>query len=470
MNRNTSDIGLIGLGVMGGNFALNMADKGFRVSVYNRTEEKTREFINNEKGDRPVEAYYSLDDFTKSLRQPRAVLIFVTAGTAVDKVIEELAGCLEPDDLIVDCGNSFFRDTDRRLEYLNSKGFHFLGMGVSGGESGARHGPSMMPGGSRNAYERIAHILEPSAARAKEDPCVAYLGSGSAGHYVKMVHNGIEYGIMELIAESYDLMARGLGYSTQDLGYVFKDWNNGRLNSYLVEITSRILEHMDDKTGKPIVDIIVDRARQKGTGKWSCADAMELQVPLSVIDSAVAMRNMSDLKEEREEASGILAEPVETIKLDKKFVLGHLEEALFASVIITFAQGFALLKKASEEYGYGLNLETVAKIWRGGCIIRAHLLEDIMKVFQQNPGVKNLLLSASIGSEVSKRRNDLQTVIHSCMTLGIPAPGFMSALACYDAYRSKRLPANLVMAQRDYFGAHRYERKDGEGTFHTEWG
>ena len=470
MNRNTSDIGLIGLGVMGRNFALNMADKGFRVSVYNRSEEKTREFINNEKGNRPVEAYYSLDDFTKSLRQPRAVLIFVTAGTAVDKVIEELAGCLEPDDLIVDCGNSFFRDTDRRLEYLNSKGFHFLGMGVSGGESGARHGPSMMPGGSRDAYERVAHILEPSAARAKGDPCVAYLGSGSAGHYVKMVHNGIEYGIMELIAESYDLMTRGLGYSTQDLSYVFKDWNSGRLDSYLVEITSRILEHIDDKTGKPMVDIIVDRARQKGTGKWSCTDAMELQVPLSVIDVSVAMRNMSDLKEEREEAAGILAGPHETIKLDKKFVLGHLEEALFASVIITFAQGFALMRRASEEYGYGLNPETVAKIWRGGCIIRAHLLEDIMKVFQQNSGVKNLLLSPSLGNEVSKRRNDIQTVIHSCMTLGIPAPGFMSALAYYDAYTSKRLPANLVMAQRDYFGSHRYERTDGEGTFHTEWG
>ncbi len=297
MNNNMSDIGLIGLGVMGRNFVLNMADKGFSVSVYNRSEEKTREFINNEKGDRPIEAYYSLDDLIKSLKRPRAVLVFVTAGAAVDKVIEGLTGFLEPDDLIIDCGNSFFRDTDRREEFLASRGFHFLGMGVSGGESGARHGPSMMPGGPRNAYERVAHILEPSAAQAKKEPCVAYLGSGSAGHYVKMVHNGIEYGIMELIAESYDLMTRGLGYNTQDLSYVFKDWNSGRLNGYLIEITSRILEHIDDKTGKPMVDIIVDRARQKGTGKWSCTDAMELQVPLSAIDAAVAMRNMSDLKE-----------------------------------------------------------------------------------------------------------------------------------------------------------------------------
>lgn len=469
MAENMSDIGLIGLGVMGRNFVLNMADKGFRVSVYNRTEEKTRGFIEKEKGDRPIEAFYTIGDFVKSLKRPRSVLIFVTAGKAVDGVIEELTGCLDPDDLIVDCGNSFFRDTDRRGKDLSRKGFLFMGMGVSGGESGARHGPSMMPGGSRKAYERVAPILEASAARAKEAPCVAYLGSGSAGHYVKMVHNGIEYGIMQLISESYDLMRRGLGYSVEDLSFVVKNWNSGKLNSYLVEITSRILEHRDDKTGRPIVDIILDRARQKGTGEWTSTSAMELQIPLPVIDTAVAMRNMSDLIGEREEAAGLLNGPSETIKVDKKYIAGHLEEALYASVIITFAQGFSLLRKASREYEYGLDMKTVAKIWRGGCIIRAHLLEEIKKTFGESPEVKNLLLSPVLGDEVSKRRNDLQVVIHSCMTLGIPAPGFMASLAWYDAYRSKQLPANLIMAQRDYFGAHRYERIDEEGTFHTEW-
>jgi 6-phosphogluconate dehydrogenase len=469
MNKKLCDIGLIGLGVMGRNFALNMSDKGFRVSVYNRTGEKTREFVESCRGNGLIEGFYELDQFIKSLKSPRALLIFVTAGNAVDGVIEELVNCMDPDDLVVDCGNSHFRDTDRRSRFLTDKGFLYLGMGVSGGESGARHGPSMMPGGSRDAYNRIAHIIEPSAAQAKGEPCVAYMGVKSAGHYVKMVHNGIEYGIMELIAESYDLMRRGLGYSTDDLSLVIKNWNSGKLNSYLIEITSRILEHRDENSGKPIVDIILDRARQKGTGEWACADAMELQVPLPTVNGAVSMRNMSDLKEEREKASGALSEPTETIKVDKKYVLSHLEEALFASIIITFAQGFALLKKASMEYGYDLNLETVAKIWRGGCIIRANLLEDIKKAFQENSGVENLLLSPLLGNEVSKRRNDLQIVIHSSITLGIPVPGFMSALAYYDAYRSKRLPANLIMAQRDYFGSHRYERTDEEGTFHTKW-
>jgi len=469
MKENLCDIGLIGLGVMGRNFALNMAEKGFRVCVYNRTEEKTRKFMENSPDNGRIEASYNLEEFVGNLKPPRALLVFVTAGNAVDRVIEELVNLLAPDDLIVDCGNSHFRDTDRRSEFLSEKGLLYLGMGVSGGESGARHGPSMMPGGSRKAYDRIAPIMEASAAHAKGEPCVAYLGDKSAGHYVKMVHNGIEYGIMELIAESYDILRRGMGYSAEDLSMVIKNWNSGKLNSYLVEITLRILEHRDDETGRPMVDIILDRARQKGTGKWSCADAMELQVPLPTIDAAVAMRNMSDLREERQEASNVLSEPTETIKVDKKFVLAHLEEALYASIIITFSQGFALLRKASEKYEYGLNPETVAKIWRGGCIIRANLLEDIRKAYQENPGVENLLLSPSLAKEVSGRRNDLQVVIHSFITLGIPAPGFMSALAYYDAYGSKQLPANLIMAQRDYFGSHRYERIDREGTFHTEW-
>jgi 6-phosphogluconate dehydrogenase len=469
MNDKGCDIGLLGLGVMGKNFALNMADKGFRVGVYNRTEEKTRRFMEEEVGHRPVEAGYSLEEFAGILKRPRAILIFVPAGEAVDEVIGELVVNLESGDLIIDSGNSHFKDTNRREESLSKEGILFLGMGISGGEYGARHGPSLMPGGSEEAYNRVRSILEASAAHVKGEPCVTYLGPRSAGHYVKMVHNGIEYGIMQLIAESYDLLRRGLDFDVERLRSIYAKWNEGKLNSYLIEITAGVLGRKDGKTGKPLVDMILDRARQKGTGKWTSWDALDLQAPVPTIDVAVAMRNMSDYKEERNEANQSLAGPSKSFQGDRETLIRQLERGLFVAVILTYAQGLGLLRQASHKYEYQLDLEAVARIWRGGCIIRAALLEDIRSAFQRRPDLENLILSPGLSKEVMERQEDLRNVVCTGADLAIPVPGFMSALAYFDAYRSIRLPADLIMAQRDYFGAHRYERIDAEGTFHTEW-
>jgi 6-phosphogluconate dehydrogenase len=469
MSDKKCDIGLVGLGVMGKNFALNMADKGFRVGVYNRTEEKSRRFMKEEVDRRPIEAAYSLEEFAGILKQPRAVLIFVPAGDPVDEVISELVVNLESGDLVIDSGNSHFKDTNRREESLAKEGTLFLGMGISGGEHGARHGPSLMPGGSEEGYNRVRSILEASAARVKGEPCVTYLGPRSAGHYVKMVHNGIEYGIMQLIAESYDLLRRGLNFDAEGLRSIYAKWNEGKLNSYLIEITAKVLGRKDEKTGKPLVDMILDRARQKGTGKWTSWDALDLQIPVPTIDVAVAMRNMSDYKEERKKAGQALSGPSKTFQGDRETFARQLERGLFAAVIVTYAQGLELLHHASHKYEYHLDLEAVARVWRGGCIIRAALLEDIRSAFDAQPDLKNLILSPGLGKEVMERQVDLRNVVRTGADLGIPIPGFMSALAYYDAYRSVQLPANLIMAQRDYFGAHRYERIDAEGTFHTEW-
>jgi len=469
MNDQSCDIGLVGLGVMGKNFALNMADKGFRVSVYNRTEEKTRRFMDEEADLRPIVARHSLEAFAKVLRKPRAILIFVSAGNPVDEVINALTSNLDPGDLIVDCGNSHFRDTDERTEMLAGKGILFLGMGVSGGESGARHGPSMMPGGSSKGYGRIRGILEASAAKVNGEPCVTYLGPGSAGHYVKMVHNGIEYGIMQLIAESYDLLRRGLNFDLQRLRSIYGKWNEGKLSSYLIEITGRVLDRKDDKTGKPLIDVIVDRARQKGTGKWTSRDALDLQIPVPTIDAAVAMRNLSDYKEERELAGKALDGPSKSYPGDLESFVHQLENGLLAAVIITYAQGMRLLRQASINYEYKLDMGAVAGIWRGGCIIRADLLEEIRSAFQSRPDMENLLFFPGLGRSVMDCQEALRDVVRTGAEIGIPVPGFMSALAYYDAYRSVHLPADLIMAQRDYFGAHRYERIDAEGTFHTQW-
>jgi len=463
------DIGLIGLGVMGKNFALNMADHGFKVGVYNRTEEKTRQFMEEEADQQPIEAGYSLKDLAGVLKQPRSILIFVPAGGAVDEIIDELTPHLDPGDLIVDCGNSHFEDTNRRNIFLTRKGFLFMGMGVSGGEYGARHGPSLMPGGSEDGYQRIRGILQDSAAQVNGDPCVTYLGPGSAGHYVKMVHNGIEYGIMQLIAESYDLLRRGLKFDPDSLRFIYAEWNERKLNGYLMEITAKVLGHKDETTGKPLVDMILDRARQKGTGKWTSNEALELQTPVPIIDVAVAMRNLSDYKEMRREASRTLNGPLLSFKGDRDSFVRQLESAMFAAVIITYAQGLDLLHRASREYDYRLHLEEVARIWRGGCIIRAALLEEIRQAFSETPGLENLILSPGLGSEVKGSQEDLREVVCAAVRIGLPVPGLMSALAYYDACRSARLPADLIMAQRDYFGAHRYERIDAEGTFHTKW-
>lgn len=469
MNGKPCDIGLIGLGVMGGNFALNMADKGFGVGVYNRTEEKTRRFMKEKADQRPIEPAYSLEELTGIMKQPRSVLIFVPAGRPVDEVIDELMPNLDPGDLIVDCGNSHFRDTNRRAEMLTGKGILFMGMGVSGGEYGARHGPSMMPGGPERGYERIRQILEACAAQVKGEPCVTYLGPKSAGHYVKMVHNGIEYGIMQLIAESYDLLRRGLDFDLEHLQSVYSRWNEGKLNSYLMEITAKVLGRKDDRTGKPLVDMILDRARQKGTGEWTSREGMELPAPVPTIDVAVAMRNLSDYKEARLEAGHVLTGPSPSFRGDRKTFVRQLERGLLAAIIITYAQALDLLRQASQKYEYRLNLQAVARIWRGGCIIRAALLEDISAAFQGKPDLENLILPPGLGRSVMECQKDLREVVGTGTGLGIPVPGFMASLAYYDAYRSVQLPANLIMAQRDYFGAHRYERIDAEGTFHTEW-
>jgi 6-phosphogluconate dehydrogenase len=469
MREKGCEIGLVGLGVMGRSFALNMAEKGFKVAVYSRSEEEVRRFM-KQAGNRPIEAGYPVEGFTGILKQPRTVLIFVPAGNAVDEVINELTLNFDSGDLLVDCGNSHYPDTARRMEMLAKKGLLFLGMGVSGGESGARHGPSLMPGGSEEGYTRIRPILEACAAQVKGKPCVAYLGPGSAGHYVKMVHNGIEYGIMQLIAESYDLLRRGLHFDVDHLRSIYERWSEGKLAGYLMEITARILGRKDERSGRPLIDLIVDRARQKGTGKWTSREALDLQTPVPTIDIAVAMRNLSDFKEERLEAAEALGGHSRLLEGDREGIVKEAERGLFAAILITYAQGMSLLRRASLHYGYGLDLEEIAGVWRGGCIIRSALLEEIRIAFRSQPDLENLMLSPGLGMAVINAREDLRKVICTGADFGIPVPGLMSALAYLDAYRSARLPADLIMAQRDCFGAHGYERIDQEGTFHTDWG
>lgn len=469
MKDESCDIGLVGLGVMGRNFVLNMADKGFSVGVYNRTKEKTQRFMEEDVEDRNIRAGYTLEEFVAELRRPRTVLISVPAGGAVDEVIGELISNLDPGDLIVDTGNSHFKETDRRYRSLSEKGMLFLGMGISGGESGARHGPSLMPGGSREGYERIRSITEAAAAQIDGAPCVTYLGPGSAGHYVKMVHNGIEYGIMQLIAESYDLMKRGMGLSAGQLHEIYSRWAAGELNSYLMEITADIFLRKDERTSDLLVDRILDQAKQKGTGKWTSMESLELQVPIPTIEMAVMMRDMSGYKDERVEASEVLHGPDQTGQIPNETFVNQTENALYAGILMSYAQGMALLRRASLTYDYGLDLEAVATIWRGGCIIRARLLEDIRGAYHSRPDLSNLLLDPRLGREVISRQSDLRSVVCAAAGLGIPVPGLAASLSYFDAYRSARLPANLTMAQRDYFGAHRYERIDAPGTFHTKW-
>jgi 6-phosphogluconate dehydrogenase len=469
MSGKGCDLGLIGLGVMGRNFVLNLADHGFAVAVYNRTAAKTREFLEQEVGKRDIRAGYSLQEFIGHLKKPRAVLMLVAAGDPVDAVIKEILPFLEAGDLLIDCGNSHFTDTNRRARQISSKGVLYMGMGISGGEAGARYGPSLMPGGPQAGYERIRPMMEAAAAKVNGDPCVAYLGPGSAGDYVKMVHNGIEYGVMELIAETYDLMKRGLGLTPQELKAVYQQWNQSELNSYLVEITAKIFGRRDESSGQPLVDQILDRAQQKGTGMWTSWDAMDLQAGTPSIDVAVVMRDLSGNLKERQEAALVLSGPPLSFGGNKERFIGKLQKALYAGMIATYAQGLALLKKASQAYKYGLDLEAVARIWRGGCIIRAALLEEIRTAYINQPGLDNLLLDPDLGQAFMLRQDDLREVVRVATELGVPAPGFMVSLAYYDAYRSARLPANLIQAQRDFFGAHTYERLDAAGSFHTEW-
>lgn len=462
------EIGIVGLGVMGRNLALNMADQVHFVAGYDKDSTKVAA-LTQEAENRDIHGATDIMEFVDILRKPRAIMMLVPAGAPVDSVIRDLLPYLDKDDLVIDAGNSYFKDTDLRAGSLAAKGIHFLGVGVSGGEEGARYGPSIMPGGPKDVYERVRPIFEAAAAKVNGEPCVTWLGPGSAGHFVKMVHNGIEYAVMQLLAETYDLMKRGLGLNDEEVHDVFTGWNNGELSGYLMEITGQIFSKRDEKTGKRLIDEILDVAKQKGTGMWTSQSAMELQVPIPTIDIAVAMRDLSVFEKERKQAGEIYKPSISRLTGDRNSILTHMGRALFAGMAITYAQGMALLVAASDKYNYHLDLEAVARIWRGGCIIRAGLLEDISAAFHARRDLPNLLLDTNLSRKVMEHQEDLRQVVCRAAESGVPAPGLMVSLGYLDAYRSAWLPANLIQAQRDYFGAHTYERIDTKGTFHTVW-
>ena len=468
VNSHQYEIGMVGLGVMGRNFLLNMADHVHSVAGFDKDTSKVAA-LRQEAENRDIRGAEDIKEFVALLRTPRAIMLLVPAGAPVDSVINDLLGHLQPGDLIIDAGNSYFKDTDVRARTLAAKNIQFLGLGVSGGEEGARRGPSIMPGGPVEAYERVRPILESVAARVNGDPCVAYLGPGSAGHFVKMVHNGIEYGMMQLIAESYDLMKRGLGLNDEEIRTMFSEWNRSELSGYLLEITGNIFSEVDKTTGKRLIDEILDVAKQKGTGMWTSQSAMELQVPIPTIDLAVAMRDLSVFAAEREQASSIYRGMMKRIPGDRAPFLKHLSRALYAGMIAVYAQGMALLTAASEKYEYHLDLQAIARIWRGGCIIRAALLDDVRAAYHATNNLRNILLDPIISQKVLDHQEDLRLVVCRGAEAGVPIPALMVSLGYLDSYRSAWLPANLIQAQRDYFGAHTYERNDAKGTFHTEW-
>ena len=463
------DFGIVGLGVMGRNLLLNMADHDFAVAGLDLDEAKAKSLEQEAKDGQEVKATTVAEEFVKLIKKPRAIMLLVPAGKPVDGAIGSLLPFLEEGDIVIDGGNSYFPDTDRRFTELAEKKIHFFGMGISGGEKGARFGPSMMPGGDKNAYERLRPIFEAIAAKVDGEPCVTYLGSGSAGNYVKMVHNGIEYGIMQLISEVYDLMKRGLGLSDEKIQQTFTAWNKTELQSFLIEITGEVLAKFDEESGERLVNLISDWAKAKGTGKWTSQNAMDLQAPIPVIDAAVTMRDMSKLKPERVQAAKQLLWTAESSAVNEEEIINELQEAFYFAMINIYAQGLAQLTIASKAYNYGLNIEEVAKIWRGGCIIRAVVLEDFRQAYVRNPELPNILLDAQIGDKLVNKQAHIRKVIKLAVDKGIPVAAFMNSLAYFDAYRSDRLPTNLIQAQRDYFGAHTYERIDREGTFHTQW-
>ncbi|GLU44411.1 NADP-dependent phosphogluconate dehydrogenase [Allomuricauda sp. NBRC 101325] len=462
------DFGLVGLGVMGRNFILNVADNGFTAFGNDLDAEKVNALIEEGGDTAKVNATSDVKTFVDGLTTPRKIMLLVPAGKIVDSVIEGLLPHLDEGDIIIDGGNSFFTDTDRREAYLKDKGINFFGAGVSGGAEGARKGPSIMPGGSRVAYQHVKPIFEAVSAKYKGEPCVAYLGPKSAGNYVKMVHNGIEYGLMQLTSEIYDLLKKAGGLSNDELHKTFADWNQGRLQSFLVEITSEIFEQKDDLTDNDLVDMILDKAKQKGTGKWTSQNAMDLGIPVPTIDVAVSMREISALKEERVQADELYDRPTPA-NVDKDDFISKAEQALYFAFIITYAQGMHQLADASKEYGYELELGEIAKIWRAGCIIRAALLADITEAYQADEALRNLLLSPSFVEKVKSTVEAARELVGYGAANGIPLPGISNALTYFDAYTSSRLPLNLIQAQRDYFGSHTYERLDREGIFHTEW-
>lgn len=462
-------IGVVGLAVMGKNLALNIESRGFSVAVYNRSPEKTKEILEENPG-KNLKGAFSVEEFVQSLETPRRILIMVKAGKPTDDTINQLLPYLDQGDILIDGGNAYFPDTQRRNKELEAKGFRFIGTGVSGGEEGALKGPSIMPGGQKDAYELVAPILTAISAKVKGDPCCIYIGPDGAGHYVKMVHNGIEYGDMQLICEAYQLLKDGLGLTPAELHEIFAEWNKGELDSYLIEITADIFTKTDPETGKPMVDIIKDTAGQKGTGKWTSQSSLDLGVHLSLITESVFARFISAMKEERVAASKVLNGPAGAdLGAERAEFIEAVRQALYASKICSYAQGFAQMRAASEEYGWDLDYGGIAMIFRGGCIIRAAFLQNIKDAYDRNPELRNLLLDEYFSSVIHKYQDSWRKVVSTAVRLGIPVPAFSSALSYYDSYRTARLPANLLQAQRDYFGAHTYERTDKEGFFHYQW-
>ena len=465
-----AQIGVVGMAVMGKNLALNIESRGYRVGIFNRTASKT-EAVVAEHPDKNLVPSYNLEDFVASLERPRRVLIMVKAGPATDSMIQQLLPLLDKDDVLVDCGNTFFRDTIRRSQELDQSDIHFVGMGVSGGEEGALHGPSLMPGGPKEAYDILKPILEEIAAKAPSDgtPCVAHIGDNGAGHYVKMVHNGIEYGDMQLIAESYDLMRRYLHLSVEEIGDYFTEWNQGELDSYLIQITSDILKAKDPETGAPMVDVILDRAGNKGTGKWTSQSALDLGVPLPTVTEAVFARFISALKDSRLEAAQELSGPEGGEIQDKPAFIEKIRQALYFSKIMSYAQGFVQMQAAAEEFGWDLDYKEISAIWRDGCIIRAQFLEKIMAAYESNPKLSNILLNDYFKGIVSDYQTSARQVAIAALEAGIPVPTLTASIAYFDSLRTEVLPANIIQAQRDYFGAHTYQRSDKEGTYHFLW-
>lgn len=465
-----ADVALIGLAVMGQNLALNLADRGYRVAVWNRNPEVTRRFAGSEAAaGRSLVPHESLETLVAGLARPRVLLLMVKAGAPVDGQIAALQALLEPGDIIIDGGNSLFEDTRRRAATLAETGLRFLGCGVSGGEEGARHGPSMMPGGDHDAYAHVAPMLQAIAARVDDEPCCTFIGADGAGHYVKMVHNGIEYADMQLIAEAYVLLRDVLRLDYPTLQSTFAGWNRGDLDSYLMEITADILGRSDPVTGQPMVEVILDKAGQKGTGTWTAQSALALGVPAPTIAEAVFARCISALKDERLAAAAMLPGPQDGSVGDLRAGIEDVRAALYASKICAYAQGFAMMRAAAREFGWTLDLGAIAMIWRGGCIIRAHFLQRIKEAYDRDPDLPNLLLDPYFRDIVTVGQAGWRRVVATAVAQGVPAPGFGSALAYYDSYRTGRLSANLIQAQRDYFGAHTFERTDGPGAFHMDW-
>jgi 6-phosphogluconate dehydrogenase len=463
------DFGMIGLGVMGSNLLLNMADHGFAAIGYDLKPERGQALEAAANKDAIVKGVNDLGQMMKALKRPRKIMMLVPAGPPVDAVINSLHPFLEDGDIVIDGGNSFYKDTLKRVDELHQKNIHFFGMGVSGGELGARLGPSMMPGGDKEAYQYLKPILEAIAAKADDKPCVAYMGNGAAGHYVKMVHNGIEYAMMQMISEVYDVLKRGAGFTNEELHQTFLAWNKGQLQSFLINITASVFKTKDEETNKFLVDVILDQAGSKGTGKWTSQEAMDLAVSIPTIDTAVAIRNLSVYKSERKEASGLYQHSATSISIPKEELTEELEHALAFCFVIAYAQGLSMLAKASTDLKMEIPLPSVIQVWKAGCIIRSALLGNFTNAFENNPQLSNLLLDKEIAELLKSRENSLRKIISAAVTSKIAVPGMMSALGYYDSYCSERMPTNLIQAQRDFFGAHTYQRIDKPGVFHTEW-